>query len=239
MAMPIGRTRLPMKRRRSVWMFLIPAFLVAVLGGVLLLSVPRDSGPTPAPEETIVVPPPTLETPEPGDVPAGEAGSTPELVIADPIDETPADKKDEEKSVEAESSGQLTLPDGFPERHINHKLQQVTEEEIMAGVASYFVAEYGRGEGEEETKIFVRLVGLEKEASDGFLDLMLDAMAGNSTMEKIDVLVPEEGTGWERAGLYQRREAGVYYSANDRALVIIAAPSPAEARTFGEALKAP
>lgn len=239
------RLHLPfaMKKRQLVRAVVIPFFLVLVAGAALLYSVPRDAGPVPQPPASIPMPPDDAPIPDPVGSPGETSIPPPGMVIANPLTEaakeTVTGEKQEPEVLPAEkpnSAGKLSLPSGFPKVHLNHKLQRTTEKQIMAGVTSYFVAEYGEP---GETQILVRLIGLEKGASDRFLDLMLDAMAGNSTMEKIDVLVPQEGSGWERSGLYQRREAGIFYCANGRALMVISAPTPAEARAFGEALHAP
>lgn len=200
-----------MKQKRSALLILIFVLVLgAGVGGLIFL---RPAAPELAEEpdieaesSTVPEPPATLPVPPPPSPPPAPA-----VLI-----------------------GEISLPDGFPSRHAGFTLESSVEQEVTAGVTSYFV---GRYHGEDAEEISIRLLALQSKTSAKFFEHMTEALTLSGSVKKIaDVELPEHST-WSEAVLYSRDEAGILILSHPKALAVVSAPSPEIARLFGASLK--
>lgn len=127
----------------------------------------------------------------------------------------------------------LTPPDGFPKSHEGFLLESVKKEETIDGVANYFVAKYL---SKDDSEISVRLLSLVPATSDQFTKNLLKALVTTESVKNTGIsnlVVPK---GWNSSHLFSREDAGIYIAHNNNLLVMVSAPSPDIAKSFGSTL---
>jgi hypothetical protein len=170
-----------------------------------------------------------LQRPEAGKTApeAGEKPAVPEPPVSIPVPPTPVPAPTPAVPVVG-----IRLPDGLPVQHAGFERESLGEQEIMAGVVSYFVGRY-RGEGE----MSVRLLGLDAKTSPKFIEHLLEALGSSGSVKKVGTVELPEESGWDAAALYARDEAGIFVASNRRAVLVVSGPTPDQARVFGLSLK--
>ncbi len=163
------------------------------------------------------LPPPPEQVPPPH-----EQFSPPESIPIPPPQPTPD-----------ETSAILVPPEGFPKSHQGFSLESVKEEEAVDGVQSYFVARYL---AEDDSEISVRLLSLAPATSDQFTKNLLKALVTSESVKNAGVSRLAIPRGWNSSHLFSREDAGIYIAHNPDALVMVSAPTPDIALTFGSSL---
>ena len=133
----------------------------------------------------------------------------------------------------AEKGAPVVLPDGFPKSHEGFTLESVKKEETVDGVLAYFVARYL---APDDLEISVRLLSLAPATSDQFTKNLLKALVTSESVKNAGASNLAVPTGWNSAHLFSREDAGIYIAHNTNALVMVSAPTPDIARSFGSSL---
>ncbi len=137
------------------------------------------------------------------------------------------------KPTSEETSTTLVLPDGFPKSNQGYHLESVKKEETVDGVLNYFVAKYN---APDDSEISVRLLSLAPATSDQFIKNLLRALLTSESVKNSGVSNLAVPNGWDSSHLFSREDAGIYIAHTPNALVMVSAPTPDIARTFGSSL---
>jgi hypothetical protein len=129
---------------------------------------------------------------------------------------------------------QLKPPDEFPKELLGYILESVKKESLVEGVKSYSVARYVAGDGSE---ISLRVLTLDPATSEKFTNHMLRALVSGGTVKSAGSVQPPENSGWTASQLFSREDAGIYVATNPGTLIMVSAPTPDIAKSFGSALK--
>lgn len=127
----------------------------------------------------------------------------------------------------------LVPPEGFPKAHAGFALQNVKKEESVDGVLHYFVASYLT---DDSSEVSVRLLSLDPATSDQFTKNLLKALLTSESVKNAGVSGLAIPRGWDSAHLFNRKDAGIYIAHTPQALIMVSAPTPEIATTFGSGL---
>ncbi len=161
--------------------------------------------------------------------PEPEPAQLPQQVLPAPS----PDSAPKPSSEPTQKSTLLVLPDGFPKSHQGFRLESVKKQDAVDGVLIYFVARYL---GNDDSEISVRLLSLDPATSEQFTKNLLKALVASESVKNSGVSNLAVPKGWSSSHLFSREDAGIYIAHNSNALVMVSAPTPDIAKTFGSAL---
>jgi len=127
----------------------------------------------------------------------------------------------------------IQLPDQFPKSHSGFVLESVKKEDSVDGVLHYFVASYL---ADDSSEVSVRLLSLDPATSDQFTKNLIKALLSSNSVKNAGVPRLAIPRGWDSSHLFNREDAGIYIAVNPKALVMVSAPTPEIAMTFGSGL---
>jgi hypothetical protein len=103
----------------------------------------------------------------------------------------------------------------------------------MDGVLHYFVASYL---ADDTSEVSVRLLSLDPATSDKFTKNLLKALLASDSVKNAGASRLAVPRGWDSSHLFKREDAGIYIAHTTNTLVMVSAPTPDIATTFGSTL---
>lgn len=141
---------------------------------------------------------------------------------------------DEPAAVAESGPPVLQSPDGFPKEVGGFVLETVKKEDAVKGSVHYHSAAYRTPDGGE---VSMRFLVLDPKSSEQFLRNMLRALLANEAVQNVTTPVPDAGSPWKSFHLFSRADAGIFIAHRPSALLLVSAPSPDQARSFGTAIE--